>query len=184
MFDPEFVTFQPRDGCVDLVNSPIFVHASDFPGIHLAVANLAQDFGRVAGRKNLIRTLHDADGNINSEHAIIVGSLQSPLIQKLEREEKLHVSDIRGRWESFVTAVVDQPFSNCGKALVIAGSDNRGTIFGVYTLSEQIGVSPYDQNHLSIQESNIWQLVLVGRCPSEEKWAYMCKTSQDKTWRA
>ena len=68
---------------------------------------------------------------------------QSPLIQSLERDGKVDLSGIRGKWESYVTAVVEEPFEGCKRALAIAGSDKRGAIFGVYGLSEQIGVSPY-----------------------------------------
>jgi hypothetical protein len=45
-----------------------------------------------------------------------------------------------------MTTIVENPFKGCHKALVIAGSDKRGAIFGVYTLSEQIGVSPYSSS--------------------------------------
>jgi hypothetical protein len=152
MLEPEFVTFQWSDGCVDLVNAPIFADTSDFKGIHLAVADLSQDFARVTGGKaSPIRAL-DSDDDLQSECAIIVGSLQSPTIQRLEREEKLDVSEIRGRWECFLTIVVERPFPGCKTALVIAGSDKRGAIFGTYTLSEQIGVSPYDRYQLPMIE--------------------------------
>ena len=53
------------------------------------------------------------------------------------------MSGVAGKWESAVTTVVEQPMPGVRRALVIAGSDKRGTIFGVYDLSEQIGVSPW-----------------------------------------
>jgi hypothetical protein len=53
------------------------------------------------------------------------------------------VSDIENEWESFVSKVVENPIPGCPKALVIAGSDPRGVIFGIYDISEQIGVSPW-----------------------------------------
>lgn len=40
-------------------------------------------------------------------------------------------------------SVVSQPFAGVSEALVIAGSDKRGAIYGIYELSEQIGVSPW-----------------------------------------
>lgn len=56
---------------------------------------------------------------------------------------KLDVSEIEGEWEAFVSSVVDEPLDGCGRALVIAGADPRGTIYGIYDVSEQIGVSPW-----------------------------------------
>ena len=42
-----------------------------------------------------------------------------------------------------MTTIVDHPMAGVRRALVIAGSDKRGTIFAIYDLSEQIGVSPW-----------------------------------------
>jgi hypothetical protein len=53
------------------------------------------------------------------------------------------VSEVEGKWESFTSQVVENPVPGCSKALVIAGSDPRGTIYGIYDISEQIGVSPW-----------------------------------------
>jgi hypothetical protein len=88
---------------------------------------------------------HDGLAN-EAGTAIIVGSIEaSPILQRLEKEGKLDFDfgKIRAKWESYTTSVVDNPFNRCRRALVIAGSDKRGAIFGVYSLSEQLGVSPY-----------------------------------------
>ena len=53
------------------------------------------------------------------------------------------MSGIAGQWESAVTTIVERPFPGVRRALVIAGADKRGTIYGIYDLSEQIGVSPW-----------------------------------------
>lgn len=53
------------------------------------------------------------------------------------------MSDIEGKWESFASKVVMDPIPGCSQALVIAGSMPRGTIYGIYDISEQIGVSPW-----------------------------------------
>src|SRR5205085_10787207 len=68
---------------------------------------------------------------------------RSPLIDGLVRERKLDVSAIAGKWESFILQTVLSPIPGVARAVIIAGSDKRGTIFGVYDLSEQIGVSPW-----------------------------------------
>src|SRR5262249_36951671 len=68
---------------------------------------------------------------------------RSRLIDDLVSRHKLDVGDVRGKWESFVIDVVDKPFDGVDRALVIAGSDKRGTIYGLYDLSTQMGVSPW-----------------------------------------
>ena len=75
---------------------------------------------------------------------IIAGTIgHSKLIDELIDAGKLDVSAIDGKWESFTTQLIDEPVPGCPKAVVIAGSDPRGTIFGIYDISEQIGVSPW-----------------------------------------
>jgi hypothetical protein len=68
---------------------------------------------------------------------------KSALIDQLVRTGKIDVSSIEGKWESFLIQVVPQPAPGVDNALVICGSDKRGTIFGIYDLSENIGVSPW-----------------------------------------
>ncbi|KAJ3557121.1 hypothetical protein NPX13_g9993 [Xylaria arbuscula] len=75
---------------------------------------------------------------------IIAGTLgRSPIIDELVKDGKLNATGIQGKWESFVTQVVANPIPGCLQAVVIAGSDSRGTIYGLYDISEQIGVSPW-----------------------------------------
>jgi hypothetical protein len=75
---------------------------------------------------------------------IIAGTIgHSKYIDDLIRAGKVDVSKIKGKWESFVTKVVRDPVPGVREALVIAGSMPRGTIFGIYDVSEQMGVSPW-----------------------------------------
>ncbi|WQF89772.1 hypothetical protein CDEST_14786 [Colletotrichum destructivum] len=156
MFEKDIVTFSPLEGqegtgeSLNLVGATILVDESDPIGIHIAAQNLAEDFGRVT-RSDASRVVvfkddqNDAvSGTLTDAAAVIIGCVQSSrLIQRLEKEGKLEAGKIHGKWESFTTVLVDQPLPGIEKALVIAGSDKRGTIFGAYTLSEQIGVSPW-----------------------------------------
>lgn len=57
------------------------------------------------------------------------------------KRHKLDTSSITGQWEAGLTQVVKNPFPCVHQALVIVGADKHGTIFGLYTLSEQIRVS-------------------------------------------
>ena len=103
------------------------------PGIHLAGASLVQDLAAVSGKPVA-----------DSDRVIIAGEIgKSELIDDLIMQGKIDVSPIEGDWEGFIHAVVDNPMEDVPRALVIAGSDKRGTIFGIYDLSEKIGVSPW-----------------------------------------
>lgn len=83
--------------------------------------------------------------NLNADCAIIVGTIDdSPMIKKLMDSGKLEeAKSLKGVWEGYVIKQVKNPVDGVGNALVIAGSDARGTIYGIYTVSEAIGVSPF-----------------------------------------
>lgn len=142
--DPPYISFTPQEGSLALVQNdvavPLLLDANDYPGVLRAARDLQSDIERVTGvQPDLLMTPEAAAGT-----AIIAGTLgHSDLIDDLVRRGKLDVREIRGRWESFVMEVVAQPLPGVERALVIAGSDKRGTIYGLYNLSEHIGVSPW-----------------------------------------
>ena len=75
---------------------------------------------------------------------IVVGSIgHSSLIDNLISDGKLDVSQTKGKWESYTSQVVQLQGANGSWALAIAGSDRRGAIYGLYDISEQMGVSPW-----------------------------------------
>ncbi|PCD26224.1 hypothetical protein AU210_012656 [Fusarium oxysporum f. sp. radicis-cucumerinum] len=147
MFEEKIVDFKPSPGSILLVGASIVVGQSDYPGVIRAARDLAQDFARVTkgGASPLVVISSESDyDKIHTETAIVVGSVASSgIIKTLAQQGKLDTQAIDGKWETFSTNIIDQPLGKCEKALVIAGSDKRGTIFGIYTLSEQIGVSPW-----------------------------------------
>lgn len=139
MLQTAFVGLQPATGAISLVNAPIVIDREDFSGVHIAATTLAEDIARVTG---------EATPTVISEQSpspcvIIVGSVQrSKWIHQLVSDRCIDVTLIEGKWETWCTVLVDAPWDGCANALVICGSDKRGTIFGMYSLSEQIGVSP------------------------------------------
>ncbi|MEY4917832.1 MAG: hypothetical protein RL616_1745, partial [Verrucomicrobiota bacterium] len=118
----------------------ILVDTNDWPGVARAASDLAADVNRVTGqRPPVFNALKSAGKNV-----VVVGTIgQSEFIDRLIREKKIDASEIAGKWESFFHQVVPKPFPGIDNALVICGSDKRGTIYGIYDLSEQIGVSPW-----------------------------------------
>ena len=81
---------------------------------------------------------------VSAKQIVVIGSLDhSSLIRRLADENKINVDSIKGKWECFRIQTVEHPFPGIDRALVIAGSDRRGTAFGVFELSRQMGVSPW-----------------------------------------
>jgi hypothetical protein len=119
--------------------TPIYVSTNDHWLVQKAAALLQTDIEKVSTVKP--DTSHTLPPSTN---IIIIGSLdQSPLIQQLVQSKKLQVDSIKGKWEAFQTQVIRKPWPGVDNALVIAGSDRRGTAFGVFELSKQLGVSPW-----------------------------------------
>ncbi|KAK2754419.1 hypothetical protein FQN54_007063 [Arachnomyces sp. PD_36] len=143
LLEESFVGFNQGNGSVALSQASIIIDTNDFAGVQIAVDSLASDFNAILGHETDIVNYGTASKN-GSTSAVIVGSItNSSVIQDLVDTEQIDVSDIEGKWETFLTSVVRNPLPGVDEALVIAGSDKRGTIFGVYTLSEQAGQSPY-----------------------------------------
>jgi hypothetical protein len=141
---PSFVTHEARGDSVAIASggraSSIYVDASDFPGVLRAARDLQADVERVASVKpDLVQ-----GGEPTGREVVIVGTLgKSALIDRLARAGVIDVSAVRGRWEAYLVQAVAHPMPGVDRALVIAGADKRGTIFGIYEVSEQIGVSPW-----------------------------------------
>jgi hypothetical protein len=120
--------------------APLVVDPGDHAGVRRAVAALQADIGRVTGVQP---TLSDAL-RAGADDVILVGTLgKSTIIDQLASEGRIDAAALRGKWEGYLIQAVDNPMPGVARALVVAGSDKRGTIYGVYTLSEQIGVSPW-----------------------------------------
>jgi hypothetical protein len=123
--------------------APIFVDADDHAGVLRAAGDLQADFARVGGVKPALKQVRGARAPIGID-VVIAGTVgKSALIDGLAKSGMLDVSPIRGKWEGYIVRTVRNPMPGVQRALVIAGSDKRGTIYGIYEVSEQIGVSPW-----------------------------------------
>ena len=118
----------------------VWYDTTDATVVGIAAHHFAADVERVAGVKPTVVTSREA----LSAPAVLVGTLgRSRLIDELVRNGKLDVHAVRGKWETFLIATVTDPLPGLSRALVVVGSDRRGTAFGIYELSQQIGVSPW-----------------------------------------
>lgn len=189
MSEGPLVAFEDSPGLLNLVGAKIIDDPGDFPGIHHAARALAEDFGRVTrGKANPFGLVQE--GHLEAPAAIIIGCIESCwMIRELQNAGKIETASIRGKWESFITCVVDDPLPGCARALVIAGSDKRGAIFGTYTLSSQIGVSPYVATitlfaTISLTFCLLEKMVLVGRRPCTVPPRDICASSTHCPGRA
>jgi len=141
---PRYIETTPTSTNFHLVHqgvaAELYVDSSDYPGVIRAVRDLQSDITRVTGSK---ATLEENDTSL-SGYAVLIGTIgKSKIIDQLIRERKIDVSQIEGKWESTLIQIVSHPLPGVARGLVIAGSDKRGAIYGIYDLSEQIGVSPW-----------------------------------------
>ena len=119
----QFVSFAAQEDALCLTDQKgaIVSDPNDWKGVHIAIENLKKDLEKVTGKKDF---------------SIVVGTLgKSAAIDKLAKKVPA-IKNLKGKTEMFVITTVKNQ-------LVIAGSDKRGTIYGIYELSEQIGVSPW-----------------------------------------
>ena len=129
MSAPRFVSFEKGDLFLTEGTVSIGIDAADAKAVAIAAQTLAADFGRVTGRQAQVVNTADA--------RILVGTIgKSSFIDQLVKQKKIDGSQLKGKREKYIITMTDGQ-------LVIAGSDRRGTVYGIYELSEQMGVSPW-----------------------------------------
>ena len=118
----------------------LYVDPADHVGVIRAAGDLQADIERVSAQRPV---LHKGTQPAGAD-VVIIGTLgKSALIDALVKSGALDVSAIKGKWEGYLVQTLAHPMPGVERALVVAGSDKRGTIFGIYEISEQIGVSPW-----------------------------------------
>ena len=127
------VMAQSKTFCIakDGNTAAIVVDEQDWKGVIRAANDLGDDVRKVTG------TACPVVSDLPADKSILIGTIgKSRIIDKLIKQKKLNVKDIKGKWEAYRIEVIDGN-------LVIAGSDKRGTIYGIYEISRRIGVSPW-----------------------------------------
>lgn len=142
---PIYVDFSKEAGYLPLVEQgqaiPMVRGKDEEEAVVWAMDQLGQDMERVTEVRTRVLVDQVPAG---SKTLLLIGTLgKNPWIDQLVEQQKIDVSKIRGQWEASLTQTVDQPFPGVEKALVIVGSDRRGTVYGIYELSKQMGVSPW-----------------------------------------
>ena len=120
-------------------SATLVVDNADAEVVNVAAQAFSGDINLLTGLTPVIKTAPD-----NNSSPVIIGTLgKSALIDLLAASGKINRTRLEGKWETFCISVVDNPLSGISQALVIAGSDPRGTAFGVFELSRIMGVSPW-----------------------------------------
>ncbi len=139
-----YISTEHSEGCFPLSVSgrtaSLSVSSEDYPGV-IRVAQLLQaDLGRVTGVRPELFT----DQVSPTKEIVLIGTLgHCPVIDQLVQDRKLDVTDLTGKREMFMLQSIQNPMPGLEHALIIAGSDKRGTLYGMLDLSVRIGVSPW-----------------------------------------
>ena len=120
---------------------PILIDSSDNSAVQIAAKALQKDLWTVCGKRRKPAILNEPKQG--TKNLIIVGSMESKFIKQLVKAKKINGKDLNGKCEKYIMTMVKNPMEGVEEALVIAGSDRRGAVYGIYELSEQIGVSPW-----------------------------------------
>ncbi len=119
--------------------SPLLFDPKDHLPVIRAIADLSEDFGRITGSSAPL----NPDAGPYPD-AIIIGTLgNSQWIDRLMKAGKITTDSLNVHKEGFLIQSVRNPTPDIKQALVIVGSDPRGTVYGIYDLSASIGVSPW-----------------------------------------
>lgn len=140
----QFVSFSHKEDAFTLVKpfaaAPILIDNNIDSGILKAIVNLSVDIDKVTGVSPILKV----DKVSAEETVLLIGTIgKSKYIDDLVKNKKINASELQGKYEKYLIQTVQNPIEGVKEALVIAGSDKRGTIYGIYELSKQIGVSPW-----------------------------------------
>lgn len=133
-----FPSAENERGAFRVKGSPIIYDATDFTAVEKTVRMLEEDIERLTGERPNIQS----SGNRIAGNSIIVGTIgNSSIIDSLVKVNAISGEDIKGRAERYkIKTIKDGKGNDC---LVIAGSDRRGTAYGVTSLSRAMGVDPW-----------------------------------------
>lgn len=122
----QFVSFVKQADAVCITNATIGYSETEYEGVKIAIRNLQTDMQSVLGKVPVLQE------GVGEKPTILVGT-----IGKNKAIDALKLADLKGKREKFIITTTPEG------QVVIAGSDKRGTIYGVYELSRQLGVSPW-----------------------------------------
>ena len=121
----KFVSFSPANDAWQLHDITLGYATNEHSCVQRAAASLATDFEQVTGTRPAS----------SDNPKILIGTVGTNKQIDLWVKQGL-LPNLKGKTEKYIIKTI-------GEQLVIAGSDKRGTVYGIYELSRQIGVSPW-----------------------------------------
>lgn len=161
------------------VQPVICIDPADAAVVRKSAELFAADLGAVTGTPGRVRTSLDG-----AKRCVIVGTIDgNALIRRLADAGKIDLSPIRGGWEQYCIRTVRHPFPGVAEALVVAGSDRRGAAYGILSLSEKIGVSPwYWWADVPVRKQTSLYVDADGYCSREPSVRYRGIFLNDEDW--
>ncbi len=136
------ISEQSETGYFPLSIAAIYTDADDYQVVNITANMFVDDVERVTGNRPVQQSATSIR-RLPRGPVVVAGTIgHSRLIDELIKQKVIDVTAIKGKWESFVITNGINPKTG-GLLLVVAGSDRRGTAFGLTSLSEAIGVSPW-----------------------------------------
>lgn len=123
---------------------PLLVESQAYEGVRRIAQAVADDIRNVTDvRPDIVAEDFLGKNSRKRKEVILCATVgHSPLLEQMEDAGVLDLAKVKGKREVFCLRLVEHPFEGCDRALVICGSDKRGTIYGMFTLSEYLGVTP------------------------------------------
>ena len=130
----EFELFNPQD------MATIVLEKNAISGMDYMTNIFCQDIEMVSSHKpTVVENIGDA-----TNRAVFVATVgYSDLLEQMNEAGDIDLINIRGKREVYGLFFVQSERTLNKQTLVIAGSDKRGTIYGMFSLSEKMGVSPW-----------------------------------------
>jgi hypothetical protein len=118
--------------------SDIVVDPRDDELVAIAARDLAGDIGKVGGKAATV-----TQASTRPVQVWVGTAGHHADIDALVRRGRLDARALSNCWECFIVTTVAAPKPGVDSALVIVGSDRRGAVYGVYELSQSLGVSAW-----------------------------------------
>ena len=120
---------------------------NDHKGIARVINWVADDFLKVFGERPKVVTIDELE-TLKADSVIVAGSSLSEEVTALLYESEidpglLKKEDGSYKWEVYLKAQAKNFNPDIAEMLIISGSDKRGTMYGLLSVSESLGVSPF-----------------------------------------
>ena len=153
------------------------IDKNDYKVVEVAAKIFIKDVKSITGKQ--LKISDDLSSTM-----IIAGTLgNNKLVNSLIKQKRIDVFAIQDSWETYSFHVVENPFDGVDKALVIVGSDRRGTAYGILELSRMMGVSPWEWwSDVTPNESETVKLSIQNKVSNEPSVKYRGVFLNDEDW--